>query len=74
MDSQCVRGAFSAEGRCAPDRETRKAREDAIPHEPGSLPVLPSEFSILTLADPKARFCRSPAADHKPPTGFRITC
>jgi len=26
-------------------RETRKAREDAMPHERGSMPVLPSEFS-----------------------------
>jgi hypothetical protein len=32
-----------------------------MPHERGSMPVLPSEFSNPTLADPKSRFCRSPA-------------
>ena len=52
--------SFRAESRCSPDGETRKAREDAMPHERGLVPVLPSEFSILTLADPKARFCCPP--------------
>jgi hypothetical protein len=56
---------FTAEGRCSPDQETRKARKDAMPHERGSMPVLPSEFSITTLADPKARFCCS-----SPPKAF----
>ncbi len=39
-------------------RETRKARKDAMPHERGSSPVLPSEFSSIALADRKTRFCR----------------
>ena len=39
-----------AEGRRSPEQETRKAREDAMPHERGSMPVLPSEFSITTLS------------------------
>jgi len=30
-----------------------------MPHERGLLPMLPSEFSIPALADPKGRFCRS---------------
>ena len=30
-----------------------------MPHERGPRPVLPSEFSCVALADPKARFCRS---------------
>ena len=34
--------------------ETRTAREDAMSREPGSLPVLPFEFSIPALADPNA--------------------
>jgi hypothetical protein len=62
----CVKRVnFTTEVRCSPDRETRKARKDAMPHERGSMPVLPSEFSIATLADPKARFCCSP-----PPKAF----
>jgi hypothetical protein len=31
-------------------------------HERGFLPVPPSEFVCLDLADPKIRFCRSPAS------------
>jgi len=33
-----------------------------MPHERGSSPVPPSEFSCAALADPKARFCRSLAS------------
>jgi hypothetical protein len=40
----------------------KKAREDRLPHERGLLPVPPSEFCCNALADPKARFCRSPAS------------
>jgi hypothetical protein len=43
-------------------RETQKARKDTIPRERGPLPVLPSEFFCVALADPKARFCRSLAS------------
>jgi hypothetical protein len=44
-------------------RKTRKAREDAMPHERSSTPVLPSEFSSIALADRKIRFRRElPAA------------
>jgi hypothetical protein len=40
------------------NRETRKARKDAMPHERSSMPVLPIEFSAIALADRKIRFCR----------------
>ncbi len=30
-----------------------------MPHERGLLPMLPTEFSIPALDDPKGRFCRS---------------
>jgi hypothetical protein len=36
-----------------------------MPHERGPLPVPPSEFICVALADPKARFCRS-LASHSP--------
>jgi hypothetical protein len=42
----------------AAHRETRKARKDAMPHERGSTPVPPSEFSSIALADRKIRFRR----------------
>ena len=45
--------------------KTRNARKDAMPHERGPSPVPPSEFSCPAIADPKARFCRSPAS-HSP--------
>ena len=52
---------------CAAHRETRKARKDAMPHERGSTPVPPIEFSSIALADRKIRFRReSPAA--RPPS------
>jgi len=38
------------------------ARKDAMPHERGPLPVLPSEFACPVLADPKTRFNRSLAS------------
>ena len=38
--------------------KTRKAREDTIPHERSSMPVLPFEFSSIALADRKIRFRR----------------
>jgi hypothetical protein len=51
----------------AAHRETRKARKDAMPHERGSSPVPPIEFSSIVLADRKIRFRReSPAA--RPPS------
>jgi hypothetical protein len=40
-----------------------------MPHERGPLPVLPSDFSINALADPKARFAARPPAN---PTVNRI--
>jgi len=44
-------------------RNTRKARKDAMPHERSSTPVLPFDFSAITLADRKIRFRRElPAA------------
>ena len=42
----------------AAHRETRKARKDAMPHERGLTPELPSEFSLNALADRKIRFRR----------------
>jgi len=42
------------------------AREDAIPHERGLTPVLPSEFCCPVLADPNLRFCRSLASRSTP--------
>jgi hypothetical protein len=39
-------------------RETRKAREDAMPHERCSTPVLPFEFDVTALADRQIRFRR----------------
>ena len=43
--------------------KTRKARKDAMPHERGSTPVLPSEFSSIALADRQTRIRRElPAA------------
>lgn len=46
--------------------ETQIARKDAMPHERGSLPLLPSEFSITTLADPKpASAARSPTVNQR---------
>jgi hypothetical protein len=51
-----------------PRRDT-KAREDAIPHERGLLPVPPSDFCCIAIADPKARFCCSPPASRHPSTG-----
>jgi rubredoxin len=42
--------------------DTRKARKDAMPHERGLLPVLPSEFACPVCADPKTRFNRSLAS------------
>jgi len=43
-------------------QETRKAREDTMPHERGPLPVLPSEFFCLLSPIPKlASAARSPA-------------
>ena len=38
------------------------ARKDAIPHERGPLPVLPSEFTCPVLAESKTRFNRSLAS------------
>ena len=38
--------------------KTRKAREDTIPHERSSTPVLPFEFSSIALADRKIRYRR----------------
>ena len=38
--------------------ETRIAREDAMPHERGLMPVPPPEIFCNPLADPKTRFCR----------------
>jgi hypothetical protein len=38
--------------------KTRKARKDAMPHEPSSTSVLPSEISTIALADRKIRFRR----------------
>jgi hypothetical protein len=38
------------------------ARKDAMPHERGPLPVPPTEFACLVLADPKTRFNRSLAS------------
>ena len=38
------------------------ARKDAMPHERGPMPVLPSEFACPLFADPKTRFYRSPAS------------
>jgi hypothetical protein len=38
------------------------ARKDAIPHERGPMPVLPSNFSCPVFANPKIRFCRSLAS------------
>ena len=39
-----------------------KSPQGTMPHERGSSPVPPSEFSCAALADPKARFCRSLAS------------
>ena len=38
--------------------KTQQARKDAMPHERGSSPVLPFEFSSIALADRKIRFRR----------------
>ncbi len=38
------------------------ARKDAMPHERGPMPVLPSEFACPVCADPKTRFNRSLAS------------
>jgi hypothetical protein len=61
----CGQGKNAAQSCSAVRRETRKARKDAMPHERGPSPVPPSEFSCPAIADPKARFCRSPAS-HSP--------
>jgi hypothetical protein len=54
------------------------ARKDAMPHERGLTPVLPSEFFSPLFADPKIRFCRSLASHstlvNRSPAWFRTTC
>ena len=52
----------------AAHRETRKARKDAMPHERGSSPVPPFEFSSIVLADRKIRFRREYPAARPPST------
>lgn len=52
--SRRVQCRVTPERRFPLPRETRKAREDAMSHEPGSLPVLPSEFSIRFSPIPKS--------------------
>ena len=48
--------------------KTQKARKDAMPHERGSMPVLPSEFSSIALADRQIRFRRQLPAAKTPST------
>ena len=47
------------------------ARKDAVPHERGPLPMLPSEFVCSVLADPKTRFNRSLASHSTLVNGYR---
>jgi hypothetical protein len=44
-----------------------------MPHERSQWLVPPSEFSCITLADPKARFCRS-LASHSPTINGNLAC
>ena len=57
----------------AAPRETRKARKDAMPHERGSTPVPPIEFSSIALADRKIRIRRECPAARPPSTAARLT-
>jgi len=66
----CVRRAYIQEAKnLCPGKltfQTRKAREDAIPHERGLTPLLPSEFFCPVLAGPNLRFYRSLASRSTP--------
>jgi len=61
-------GRFRLKSPICRGRDTN-AREDAIPHERGLLPVPPSDFCCTAIADPKARFCCPPPANRHPSPG-----